>query len=399
MLSSPDTGSCGPGRISGRTKLSIVIAVVLLAIVFILAVRSILYPFLWALLAAYLLTPVVNYFNLRGGMPRLWSVTLIYAIAGLILLAASHYLYPSFVQQGTAFLEDIPRLEAALIGLVGPRPLGIDINAVVDELVRGISGYTSNASSAGHLLVNAVETLVKLFLFMVASFYLLMDAPRIGRATRDTVPPAYRPEIFALARQIHLTWQQYIRGELVLFLIMATATSIGLTILEVPGAILLGLASGLLELLPLVGPWSAGLLAVSVAYFNGTNPYGVSQVAYGGVVAAMYFVFRQAEDYIVIPHVLGRAVRLHPIVVLFSLAAGGIIAGLFGLMVAVPIAASVRAILTYLYAKLLDLPVEFEPVPTLGGGLIEIPIHEPVEHAEESAVAGGPGAPQPGATG
>ena len=134
-----------------------------------------------------------------------------------------------------------------------------------------------------------------------------------------------------------------------------------------------------------------GALAVSVAYFNGGNPFQWSQEAYAGMVALMYFILRQAEDYLVIPNVLGRAVRLHPLVVLFAVAAGGIIGGLFGLVIAVPVAASVKEISAYLYAKILDRPVEFQPIRTLGGGIIEIPIHATPNPPTESAAQEGTG--------
>lgn len=383
----------GDATLSARAKLTLVVGLVILSVLFVAHIGQILQPFLWALLAAYLLTPIVNYLNVDGKLPRLWAVTLIYALIGILLLAMSRYLYPHLVEQGTVFVEDIPRLENALIAVVGPRPLGIDINALVSQAVTTVTGF-GKAQTAGHLLVNAFETFIKIFLFLVATFYLLMDAPRLGQATRSSLPPGYREELGALARQIHLTWQQYIRGELLLFLIMATATSIGLTVLGVPGALFIGLASGALELLPLVGPYTAGALAVSVAYFNGTNPFGWSQFAYAAIVALMYFVFRELEDYIVIPNVLGRAVRLHPLVVLFAVTAGGIIGGLLGLVLAVPVAASLKAVFSYLYAKLLDLPVEFEPVRTLGGGVIEIPIYEQNDVEIESAEPAGAGPPQ-----
>jgi predicted PurR-regulated permease PerM len=338
---------------------------------------------------------VVNYLNIDGQLPRLWAVVLIYASIGLLLLAASRYLYPQIIEQGTVFVEDIPRLEGSLINLVGPRPLGIDIASLVSQMLAAESSYTNNARSASHLLVNAAETVVKLFLFLVSTFYLLMDAPRLRGTVIKTIPDDYRMELAALGRQINLTWQQYIRGELVLFAIMFTVTTIGLSILGVPGAIFLGLLSGALELLPLVGPITAGALAVSVAYFNGTNPWGWGQLAYAGSVALMYLILRQMEDYFVVPHVLGRAVRLHPLVVLFSVTAGGVIGGLFGLLVAVPIAASVKAISAYLYAKLLDLPVEFAPIRTLGGGVIEIPLHGTLPDEPKDSVTDGAGTTQP----
>lgn len=380
-----------PTSLTPRTKILVVVTLGLLIVAFILHITQILAPFLWALLAAYLLTPVVNYLNIDGKLPRLWSVILIYASVGLLLLAGSRFLFPRLVEQGSLFVEDIPRLEVSLIALVGPRPMGIDVAALVDQLIRTAGTSTSNARTAGHLIVNAVETVVKLFLFLVTTFYLLMDAPRLKEAICNALPPAFRPELTALGRQINITWQQYIRGELLLFALMATVTTIGLTILAVPGAIFLGLVSGVLELLPLVGPITAGALAVSVAYFSGTNPFGWSQLVYGGIVAILYFFLRQTEDYFVIPHVLGRAVRLHPLVVLFALAAGGVTAGLYGLLVAVPIAASVKAIATYLYAKLLDLPVEFEPVRTIRGGIIEISVQTP--STQESNPAEGARAP------
>lgn len=369
-----DTEEQRPSTLSPRAKLIVVIVLALIAVFFLLQIKAIIFPFLWALVAAYLFSPVVHYLSVRGGLPRLWSVFLIYASVALILVTGSRYLYPRAVEQGNLFLEDIPRLEASVVGLVGPRPLGIDIDALVRQLLSAGSSITGNPKSASNLLANALETFAKLFLFLVSTFYLLLDAPRLKDAMTRALPPAYRDELCALGQRINITWQQYIRGELLLFVIMATATTIGLTILQVPGAIFIGLASGALELLPLVGPLTAGAIAVSVAYFNPAIPWGWSQVAYAGVVALMYFVFRQLEDYFIVPHVLGRAVRLHPLVVLFSVTAGGVAAGLFGLVIAVPVAASVKEIWSYLYKKLFDLPVEFEPIRTFGGGVIEIPV-------------------------
>lgn len=366
--------SAGPATLSPRAKLTILVAAAVLVAAFLLQVNSILSPFLWALVAAYLLTPIVNYLNIEGHLPRLWSVTLIYASIGLLLLAASRYLYPQILAQGTLFIEDIPRLENSLIALVGPRPLGIDINSVVTQLLSAYTGSTSG-KSASHLIANAFVTVIKIFLFLVTTFYLLMDSARIRTAVCSVLPPDYKDELSALGQRINVTLQQYIRGELVLFVIMATVTSIGLTLLGVRGAVFLGLASGALELLPLVGPYTAGALGVSVAYFDGTNPFGWSQTAYAGVVALMYFAFRETEDYLVIPHVLGRAVRLHPLVVLFAVTTGGVLGGLFGLVIAVPVAATLKEIAAYLYAKLLDRPIEFQPIRTLGGGVIEIPVH------------------------
>jgi predicted PurR-regulated permease PerM len=124
--------------------------------------------------------------------------------------------------------------------------------------------------------------------------------------------------------------------------------------------------TGLLETIPFVGPITAGAIACLVALGN-PNPFGWSQLVYVGVVAIMYTILRHAEDYLVIPTVIGRAVRLHPAIVIFSLLTGGAVFGLLGIILAVPVAATVRLILIYVGAKLRDE----DPFPQLEVELAE----------------------------
>jgi predicted PurR-regulated permease PerM len=134
---------------------------------------------------------------------------------------------------------------------------------------------------------------------------------------------------------------------------MSTATTIGLTVFGVPFSLLLGLLTGVLEVIPIIGPITAGAIACLVALGN-PNPFGWSQLAYVGAIAIMYTVLRHAEDYFVIPLVIGRIVRLHPALVIFSLLAGGAVFGLIGVVLAVPVAATLRLVLIYVSAKLRD---------------------------------------------
>ena len=156
-----------------------------------------------------------------------------------------------------------------------------------------------------------------------------------------------------MSRRINIVLGQYLRGQLILIAIMATATSVGLSILQVPFSLLLGVITGVLETIPFVGPIVAGTLAVLTALGH-PAPFGWSQLQYAVVVALMYTVLRYTEDYVVIPQVIGRIVELHPVVVIFSLLIGGAIAGLLGILVAVPVAASLRIALLFMLAKLRD---------------------------------------------
>ena len=134
---------------------------------------------------------------------------------------------------------------------------------------------------------------------------------------------------------------------------VSAAASVGLSIHQEPISLLLGVITGVLETIPFVGPIVAGTLAVLTALGH-PAPFGWSQLQYAVVVALMYTVLRYTEDYVVIPQVIGRIVELHPVVVIFSLLIGGAIAGLLGILVAVPVAASLRIALLFMLAKLRD---------------------------------------------
>jgi len=135
--------------------------------------------------------------------------------------------------------------------------------------------------------------------------------------------------------------------------VMSTVTFVGLSILQLPFALLLALMTGVLEVIPIVGPITAGAIACLVALGH-PAPWGLSQIWYVAIVAAMYTVLRHSEDYFVIPLVIGRIVKLHPAVVIFSLLTGGALYGLLGVLIAVPVAATLRLVLIYVGAKLRD---------------------------------------------
>ncbi|MFN3372338.1 MAG: AI-2E family transporter, partial [Chloroflexus sp.] len=145
-------------------------------------------------------------------------------------------------------------------------------------------------------------------------------------------------------------------GQLILIVIMSVLLYIPLSILQVPYALVIAVASGVLEILPIIGPWSAAGIAMTVALFQPVTPFGLSNVTLAVLLGMIYFVFRQIEDHFIIPNVMGPLVRLHPGVVIFAILAGGALAGAFGLFISIPIAATIRILLSYIYRKLTDQP-------------------------------------------
>jgi predicted PurR-regulated permease PerM len=231
-----------------------------------------------------------------------------------------------------------------------------DLNDVVigpnvQDLERQLAGMASR--NALPFVVGAGHFLLHFLIFLIATFLLLRDAPRLLDVVRRSLPRDHRAEILHVLRDTNVMLGRYIRGQLILVALMSTVTTIGLTVLGIPYSVLLGLMTGALETIPFVGPITAGAIACLVALGH-PNPFGWSQIAYVGVVAGMYTILRHAEDYLVIPTVIGRAVRLHPAIVIFSLLSGGAIFGLLGIVLAVPVAATLRLVLIYVRAKLRD---------------------------------------------
>jgi len=152
--------------------------------------------------------------------------------------------------------------------------------------------------------------------------------------------------------------------------IMATFTYIALKTLGIRYALVIAIASGILEIIPVIGPWSAAGIAMMVSLLQPTTPFGWSHAVLVVVVGVTYFVLRMAEDNFIIPQVVGHAVHLHPVLVLFAILAGGALAGPFGLLVGIPTVAVAQLLLRYLYRKLVDAPGlslpeinESQPVP------------------------------------
>src|SRR5206468_2908272 len=136
----------------------------------------------------------------------------------------------------------------------------------------------------------------------------------------------------------------------------SVTTFIGLSLLQVRYAPLLAIFTGLVETMPFIGPYIAGATSVLVALTQGSAPFGWTNVGLGIAVAAMYTALRQLEDNFVMPFLIGRLVHLHPLVVIFSVLSGAALGGILGLLLAVPVAATVKIVATYLYGKLSEAP-------------------------------------------
>ncbi len=345
-------------RFSQRTKVMVVLLLLAVAVIFVYGVRAIIWPFIWAAVLAYLLAPLVTWLCKHSRLHRFW-VTLIlmgFFVGGMVLLFT--FGYPPLSRELEGLRQSLPSIVSNLESTVGEFAqvdlFGLEaVIGTSGELLAGaLDSVTSQMVDAAlEIALHVVELLLKFLLCLFTTFYLLLESKRFGVWARRIVPAPYRNELAALGGQVDRMLGRFIRGELMLVLIMSVATYIGLKLLGVPYALVLAPVAGVLELIPFIGPFMAATPAVLLALVY-PSPFGWSPVVNAIVVALMYTVLRHIEDYLIIPNVVGRYVQLNPVLTLFAILSGGALFGISGMLLAIPTAALLRIVLSYLYVKL-----------------------------------------------
>jgi predicted PurR-regulated permease PerM len=350
-----------PIRLSSTAKFITVAIIVALTILLIQGVHSILAPFIAAVITAYLFNPLITFLNRRTGISRALWIVLLYVAIGMLIYGLVSFLGPIVAHQYRdlrdrlipSILTDIARLPPTIefYGIIFN--IG-ELEVPVVDFLKSLA--TDLPATVPHLVFSALESVVLFVTYLIVAFYLLLQTEQIVEKFYGLVPASYRDEIRGLGRRIDEILGGYIRGTLLLIPIMSVLTYIALTILGVRYALVIAITTGFLEIIPLIGPWSAAGIAMSVALFQATAPFGWPNWVLALVVGSIYFVLRMFEDNFIIPHVVGHAVHLHPVLVLFAILAGGAIGGPFGLLVSIPVAAVTRLLLRYIYRKLIDAP-------------------------------------------
>jgi len=328
------------------------------------AARHVVFLFLVAALIAFLLNPIVRTLT-RVWIPRGFGVALVYLSFLAIILAAIIALGSVVVDQTKSSANRVNDYFTVAHGHPGRthadtdvdrfqqwldthRLGGIAIQKQGHDLVRQIrkkdvTRYTGDVINfVEGAAIGTLKFLFALVLVIVVSIYMLLDMPRLGRVVDRRFPP--HPGSDALLTRIERSLASYVRGQVLLSLIIGTSAGLGMWLLGtlgwVPGAdkyaALFGAWVAITELIPYLGPW----LGAIPPFIYALVVHPVSAIWVG----LLFLGIHQIEGHIVVPNVMGNALRLHPLLVIFGLLAGGEIYGLPGALVALPLLAAGRAI-------------------------------------------------------
>ena len=320
-------------------------AAVLFAVMWFLS--DVLLPFLLGAAIAYLLDPMVHRLSALG-LPRLVAVVLIAVLALLAVVVAGLLIVPVLASQAIALIEAAPDLSrAAQTALEERMPnLGHSESILRDSLAQlGESVRergTAFAERALAALAGAASVVMVVVITPVVAFYLLLDWDKLVGRVDDLLPRDHAPLLRRLAREIDAALAGFIRGQGTVCVILAAyyATMLGLTGLNY--GLVIGVVAGLVSFIPYVGAITGGLLSIGVALWQ----FWDDPLWIGGVVA-IFVVGQLAEGNWLVPRLVGGSVGLHPVWLLFALAAFGSLFGFAGLLIAVPLAAALGVLVRF----------------------------------------------------
>jgi len=321
---------------------------------FLVRVKGVLYLFLLAFFIVYILRPIVDYFEQKG-LSRILSIIFAYVLLLFFIVLISFLFVPVIITQIRSLAYHAPSYFKSVQGFVESYqnrfevlrlpPAAIDfiensLTQITDAAIKTatrLPTYTMNVFSfAANLIV------VPIFAIVI-SFYMLKDLGAIKETAIGLIPVKYQNEVKLLVYKIDAILKGFLKGQVSLVLVTGTLSWLALLFLGVDYAFTLGAIIGLFDIVPYFGPIVGGALAVIVALFK-------SPITALWVVVAMVIV-QQIEAVFVSPNLMGKQVNLHPLAIIFAMLIGGTLFGIFGIILAIPIAAVGKGVFYYYLEK------------------------------------------------
>ena len=325
-------------------------------------------PFVLGSAIAYFLDPVADRLE-AAGLSRAMSTAIITLTALLISVIGALAVVPSLVQQAIALVNVAPDLFAQLQDILTERfPSLMEQDSTLRQSLGSLGARIQEQGGAliGTLLSSAmgiVNVLILLVITPVVAFYMLLDWDKMVASIDQMLPRDHAPAIRQLATEINATLSSFIRGMGTVSLILGTYYAIALMLVGLNFGLVVGVIAGMLTFIPYVGALIGGGLAIGLALFQF---WGSVEVLDGetvtfatnwiriGIVAAIFVAGQVVEGNVLTPKLVGTSVGLHPVWLLFALSAFGALFGFVGMLVAVPVAASLGVVTRFFLARYKD---------------------------------------------
>lgn len=402
----PLIGDPAPGQVNAgsqwdtATKRTVVVVLLVTGVFIVWVSRPVLNLLVIGGIVAYLLSPIVDLCE-RLRIPRGLTTLFLFLLLLVGLVLTPILVFPVIVAQLSALTFDVPSTAVTFVSwmqqLVANIPAAVDfwgftydlsgirlqLQSLVSDLPaqllptpqdilnllnQAISTTVNLLNTSLTVGVNVVGSVFSLLLYLLVLFfvtvYLTKDAPQIRAYVESLFPEAYQSEWVDLLKRIGRIWQAFFRGQIVLSLTIGVVTWVALTLAGMPGALILAILAGALEIIPNLGPILAMVPALIVALIQGSTVLtDMNNLIFALLIMGVYFVIQQLENNLIVPRIIGGFVNLHPLIIVLGVVVGANVGGLLGAFLAAPTIASLRVVGSYVYVKLLDVPVDLRSIP------------------------------------
>ena len=314
-----------------------------------------------AAFVAYLISPVVSLLTEKTKLSRNAAVNTVYFTALIVLAGVPATLTPIFFDEIKIVAQDLLDLSGEFSNILS--------NPV--QFGGMIFHFEQLGESLGHLqesvltplpeealaLLETTSINVLWLLVIIVSVHLFMtEWPRMREGIVQLAPPEYHDDMRELFKRLRRVWMAYLRGQIVLMIIVGIVFTIAWLIIGIPGALVLGVLAGLFTLVPDVGPFLAAALAMGVALLEGSSWIPLPNFWVAGIVFVTYLVLVNLKNFWLRPYIMGRSVHMNEGLIFIAIMIATILEGIMGALLVVPVLASVAVIMEYLRRRVLGLP-------------------------------------------
>ncbi|MEP7105056.1 MAG: AI-2E family transporter [Chloroflexota bacterium] len=316
--------------------------------------RDVLGALVLGALIAFLITPYVDSLT-EWGVPRPVAVLALFIVLIALVVGLVSAIAPLLNQEVTTLQKQVPLIAATAqerLNQLQGRPLNfagfsIDLTKPIDAASTHLNdfllGQFGNALSIG---ITALTTLLQVILMLIVAFLLATDSHATSRLMRQLVPADYSTDFDEIWADVKHMLFAYMKGQLVIAGLIGIASGIAVGVLGLPYALALGLLAGITSLVPYLGPFLGAIPAVLIGLADSPQK--------ALLVAVAYLLISNVILNFIFPKVMGDAVKLPPLLVIIAFLAGFSLAGILGMFVAIPVAATIRIIYDHVHPRLFD---------------------------------------------
>ncbi len=356
-------------RWGATTKLLVSLTGLVLVGALLVRFRGIIPPLVLAGILTYLVLPIVTWLHRRAGISWALATNVFFLVLILQLVTALAAAGLAGIQQLQGlfftlqdFLISLPEQIAALSRqplALGPFVVDLarlDLTPLVDQVLASIQPLLGRVSDLLTFLASgAISLLANLVLVLAVSYFLTMDYERLRKGWSGLSIPGVEEDLRRLQQALARIWHSFLRGQLLVVLTTGVLIGSVMTLLGVRYSLALGVLFGIAKFVPILGPFTAGVVAALVALFQPGNWLGISPLGHALLVVAAVIVLDQSIDYMLLPRIMGTSLNLHPVIIIVGAIIGASLAGVIGLLLSAPAMATLLLLTRYTFRKLVDL--------------------------------------------